>query len=153
MIQYELFDLAAPPRVGGAWLMRACERAGVPAVGGDGLHNPPGPGYAVGVIRHPFTWLQSYYAAGGPTFHSSKKSTVLLSELVKQSASMEIFFRNYLTYIPGTAGEAMLEYKVDTILRMEDYPWNAFEFLASVGVPERTALEAVRDLPPSNPGP
>jgi hypothetical protein len=151
MIQFELFDLACPPRVGGAWALRAAERAEVLPIGGDGLHGlPVAASYNIGIARHPFTWLQSYYAAGGPNFPGDSGGK--LAELVKQSVSIHAFFRNYLLLAPGAVGKAFNAYRVDTILRMEDFPWAMFELLHAVGVSEQDAVEATRHLPPSNPG-
>lgn len=150
MIQFEAFDLAAPPRTGGAWALRAAERAGLAAVGGDGLCLPTfAGGYSVVVVRHPFTWLQSYYAAGAPPCPGPSEQ---LAEIAKHAGDVRAFIHNYLLLIPGTVSAIFDCYRADTVLKIEDFPWGMFELLCAADVNESVAYTAIRGLPVTNPG-
>lgn len=144
MLEFVDFSFAAPPRCGAAWFARAAERAGLTPA-------PAGATFSVTLVRHPFTWLQSFYAAEVWRRPGLPAALTPLCEIAKQSVNMEVFFRNYFLIPPGAVTAVYGAYPAHAALRMEDFPWNVWEFFVSLGASETEAREATRGGP-TNPG-
>ena len=70
MIDYKLFQFAAPPRTGLPWFVKAMEMCGLGSELIDQAyipHTSMNKGLLkVGLVRHPCDWLRSYWAESYP---------------------------------------------------------------------------------------
>lgn len=153
MIKYDRFYFAAPPRTGSTYFIKCCSEVGL----GDGqkatLHEPPpipwkGKGFLVSTVRHPYDWLCSYYLAleGGAT---GIHCVDVLVNHAKTSLDVDEFISKYLMYCPGEVGRIFDRYRANSVLRLEDFPWNVVEFFESVGVEHDEACK-VSNITPQN---
>jgi len=151
MIAYPGFMFAAPPRTGSTWFIHACSLYGL----GDGIKSkvhipfPDGSSnFTVSLVRHPYSWLVSYYHAlkGGAV------NVVIVDKLCSIAATsetVEVFILRYLDQMPGHVTMIFDEYKASTVMRLEDFPWAPLEFFASIALNKKGAQD-VRALMPVN---
>jgi len=151
MIQYKDFFFAAAPRTGTTWFIKCCSEIGLGDKQKANLHVPPSiiwSGYLVTLVRHPYDWLVSYYLAlkGGMT---GVYDVDTLAEHARTAVDVDEFISRYLTYCSGTVGRIFDRYRATTVLRLEDFPWNAIELFESVGVKHDDAMKA-HNITPQN---
>lgn len=133
MIAFNKFVFATPPRTGTVWFLKACEIAGMSTGSRFEAHSPPPSkfgGYCVSIVRHPFTWLESYY----DNIKGSKISVQPVDKFSHHclnSDSFEEFVNLVLKWIPGGVGRMFDDYNPTSVFRLEDLPWAAIQFLQS----------------------
>jgi hypothetical protein len=144
MIDYGLFHYAAPPRCANSWFKCAMGYAGLTSwVGHTGDRNicswyehiphlsTPQKVLKVSLVRHPYSWLQSYYA----NYRNRKTRIPMVDRFLPLPCdSFDEFVRAYLHDIPGAVGEMFSSYEADTVLRLEDLPHAVDLLLESLGV-------------------
>jgi len=144
MIDYGPFLFAAPPRTGSTWFLKACYEVGL----GEGfksdvhtLFPPDARKLKVSLVRHPFNWLISYFAAiqGG---HTGIDCVDRLASL-DFSGTFVDFIRSYLEKTPGALTNIARTYNADSYLRTEDLPWPFMELVEAAGISEQKARRAV----------
>ena len=136
MIEYNLFQFAAPPSTGVAWFVQTAQLAGMGPGFGHHAHVPfptrnKGRRLRVSLVRRPCDWLASVYRTvkrDGPRsnhiglFHSLDYD------------NFDAFIRSYLSRIPGEVGRLYNRYEADTYLRIEDMPGAFIELMESLEV-------------------
>ena len=143
MITYPQFTFASAPRTASTWFIQICADAGLGEAHKANVHTPPAEfgkeKLSVTMCRHPYDWLVSYYLAlqGGATGIAVVDSRFL--SLARMSGTVERFVKLYLRRQSGEVGAMFDEYKANTVLRVEDLPWNVIELLSSIGKESDTA--------------
>jgi hypothetical protein len=114
------------------------------------VHIPPDENqhFLLTIVRHPFTWLNSYYRQIKGGFINQKEVDEL-APLARESASFEHFVRKYINQKPGHVWEMVKAYRANTIIRIEDLPWAAVDFFITLGVP-KNLRKKVSELKPMN---
>lgn len=145
MINFKLFEFAAPPRTGSTWFIHAMAAAGLVTDHKNQVHVPfpdaEQTAIRVSLVRHPCTWLRSYYGE----IHPSILHVDCVDTFRKlPSSSFDDFVRKYLRRMPGGVDRMYSGYRADTVLRMEDYPWNVIDLLESVGIPKEKRESCLR---------
>lgn len=160
MIRYDgCFDFSCPPRTGTAWVLGACQLAGL----GPGFRHQahvPFPvrehhdTLRVTLVRHPCDWLASCYAV----IKRGSMDTNHLGAFEGLGRScFDDFVRAYCYNMEGGIGKLFHIYiqGADSCLRIEDMPWALLELLESCGVPEdarkRFATLGKQNVSPSLP--
>jgi len=146
MINYEKFQFASPPRTGTSWFINLCAQAQIGA-GNPAKHLPPPPtwknGWVLSIVRHPVDWAVSmYFALRGGMIAVPEVDAV--SAVARESSDIQIFLEK-LSKSPGIIETAFAAYRADSVIRLEDVPWAAIEFLVSMGYSEKT-LKAIPNL-------
>lgn len=141
MIEYERFTFAAPICTGAHWFTLACSKAGLRAVKkvGSVLTQPwvnyTRDRFVLSIVRHPFSWLHSYYE-----YHCGHEVGVdeidILSNVYRDADDFREFIRRYLMYQAGSVSRMFDSYRPSSVMRYEDLPYCAAEFAESVGVPD-----------------
>jgi len=151
-VSFGLFEFAGVPRTATTWIRNAAVLAGLKENGRTVVHVPHAPGPSdvprLTVVRHPCSWLQSYWSAIYPGFIGVD----VFDDLRKTYLSPDGFdgtVRQYLSRCPGWIGRMFAAYGGDVVIRVEDLPWSFVEFLESVGV-ERNARERCLTMQPMN---
>lgn len=136
MVDYSLFQLACPPRTGTTWMLHAAAIAGLGSRSKAAAHQPhngQSRGLRVCTVRHPCTWLASYWTVLYPGF----TGVDIVDRFAKlRGDTFDQFVRSYLSRIPGAIGEMFFSYNADSYVRLEDLPWSFVDLLASSGVPQ-----------------
>lgn len=135
-IDYGKFRFATTPRTGTTWFIQACEAAGLGRGFKAHAHAPfnshnDSNAFKLSLVRHPYEWLVSYYKA----IHPGNTGIVEIDRLRTSCKNFEEFIGNYLRECPGQVGRIFSAYNADSYLRIEDMPWAASEFFASIGIP------------------
>jgi len=151
VIKYKDFFFAAPPRTGSTWFIKSASIVCLGDAQKSKLHEPPSiiwNGFLVSLVRHPYNWLCSYFLAleGGKT---GVHCVDVLANYARTSSDVDEFILQYLKYCPGEVGRIFDRYMASSVLRLEDFPWNAIEFFESVGVKSEDALK-VKNITPQN---
>lgn len=157
MIDYGLFQFAAPPKTGVTWFLNAVQLAGY------------GPGFRYrafepfngvrkeGVIRvslvvHPYLWLHRIYESISKGELSLQEACIPISCV----GSFEQFVNQYLSSHVGFLTRYYSLYEADLVLRLEDMPYALEEFLESLGT-DSLMMDSFRRLrsriyssPPNN---
>ena len=153
MIRYGLFDFAAPPRTGTTWFLKAATMAALGELSKFDVHKVfierPRHEVArmrVSLVRHPATWLRSYYSEIYPGVVG-----VPAVDVFGTIAADDVFdwMDKCVDSLPGQVGAMFAAYEADSCLRMEDFPNNAVELFGSVGVARQYAV-ACRTLGKQN---
>lgn len=138
MIKYDKFYFASPPRTGGTFFIKAASEVGLGDAQKSQLHVPPptpweGRGFVISTVRHPYEFLCSYYLAlkGGAT---GVDCVDVFMDHARTSLDVDEFISKYLRYCPGEVGIIFDRYRANSVLRLEDFPWNVIEFFESIGV-------------------
>jgi len=145
MIDYKLFQYAAPPLCGVDWFVKAVQLCGF----GPGFvarayegFREVGDGPRVSTVRHPEAWLRLLYKA------AKEKELVKIHEFevdVRGIDSFESFYRCYLRERPGWISRLYNFYEAEIVLRMEDIPSSFIDLMDSMGV-DRSLSEMSRKL-------
>lgn len=148
-IRFNTFVFASPPRMASTWFRTACAIADQER-NKRGSHDPfdaQEKMHRVTMVRHPVAWLHSmYYSLNCGT--TGVRLVDMLS-LQGDRICFADFVEWYLTNEPGLLGRIHQLYAADTVLRVEDLPGCAVEFLRSQGVSEQ-ALASISAMPPVN---
>lgn len=128
MIQFEKFDFAAPPFTAVGTFVMTMLRADFKLYGRkDDIASVPFSGdpgrLRVSLVRHPYSWLHSYY-----------QQIIRLPATTPQKTFDE-FTLDYVQQTPGRISRMFAGYAADTCLRVEDFPMALSEFIESLGVP------------------
>jgi len=143
MINYELFEFAAAPRTGTTWVIHAARFMGL----GEGFKahvHVPFEGksdlYRVSTVRHPCTWLASYFTS----IHRGFLAVPAVDRFCRlPTDDFDDFVREYLRFMPGEIGQMFLDYNANSYMRMEDLPWAFVELMESLGIPTEKADECL----------
>ncbi len=151
MIKYENFYFAAPPRTGTTFFIKSAAECGLGEQNKAKLHEPPSiiwDGYLVSLVRHPYSWLCSYFLSlqGGAT---GVHCVDVLVNHARKAVDADDFIRKCLRYCPGEVGRIYTRYRASTVLKLEEFPWNVIEFFESVGVKHEDAWK-VNNITPQN---
>lgn len=149
MINYGSFQLANPPRTAGSWFMHIASLMGY----GDGqksnLHQPPPTkdwnGFVVSLVRHPCSWLESYFYA----LRGGAVGVPVVDELVhtaREALDVNLFAERVADFHRGIVTEIFDAYRPSTVMRVEDLPWAAGEFFMSLGH-SRKEIQCILDQP------
>jgi len=138
MIDYKLFEFAAPHYTGGTWFNGACCAVGlykdrlfpIGSAQFDEWKKPNPKVLRVSLVRHPKDVLLVMWNAN--------------KKLQKYSFSEFVFL--YSTKHPGYIGNMFSRYKADIVQRYEDCPWALVELLDSLGVPKHL-VDRVHTIP------
>ena len=161
MIQYPKFKFAfaAPPRTATTWFLKACSDLEIGHGTKTNLHIPPPEGwdgYLISLVRHPYDWLASYYLAleGGvigvqcvDTFAIYARTC--MHGCLYMKGGVYNFIKTCVNDRPGKIGEMFDAYRASTVIKMEDLPWAAVEFFASLGI-KRRKLKVIQNMNPQN---
>lgn len=137
MIEYNGFVYAAPPRTGTAFMSHVLSCVGLGNPTRSKVHEPfPSgyKGYKVSTIRHPYSWLVSYYfeIGGMPT------NIEVVDKLIppyQSSSGVSGFIQAVCNDLPeNSVADVFLAYEADTCLRLEDMPWALYEFLDGMNI-------------------
>ena len=140
-VRYDQFRFASIPRSGTTWFLQACEEAGLGKKYKATVHEPfndsDGGIFKLSLIRHPYDWLVSYFKAIAPGMTGIPVIDKLKfpSEEWYTEYDFASFVNLYLSECPGQVGRIFESYGADSYLRIEDMPWAATEFFASLGIP------------------
>jgi len=86
----------------------------------------------VTTVRHPLTWLTSYWRNVFP----GKVSVPVVDRFADlPGQTFDEFIGQYLHMMPGAVGDMFFEYKADSYLKVEDLPMCFLELLTSLRVP------------------
>jgi len=153
MINYRSFLFAAAPRTGTTWVLHAAEAVGLGEGSKAHVHIPfddpletPTEGFRVSLVRHPCSWLLSYYCSVYPGFIG-----VPAVDRFRyfDAPTFEIFIQHYLREFPGEVGRMFESYRAQSYLRTEDFPWGFLELLRAVEVPQHERDACVK-IPKQN---
>jgi len=149
MIDYKLFEFAAPVCTKEHWYIRASQLAGL----GPGFsyrahetweHGTKSKVIRLSVVRNPVDWLIHFYEtvrAGRSDINGSYKK---LSKL--DFRSVDRFFNSYLEDAQGEVTALYNRYEADVTHKAEDVPWAFTEFLDTLGVPN-SMYRRIKTLP------
>jgi hypothetical protein len=149
IIDYGLFEFAAPPRTGTHWFTEAVHRAGFKHVPPYTAHIPfpkkrDKEILRVSLVRNPVSWLESCYTVLKKGLWMSHK----LDEFrCLDCTTFDRFIRGYIKFLPGSVGKLFNEYQADSCLRIEDMPWALLELFRSLGVPKSMRITIVGLMP------
>jgi hypothetical protein len=152
MIRFERFAFAVPPCVAGRWFLLGCEFAGL-SVGNKGaLHVPPPENYQglmLSIVRHPLSWLAAYYKhqtrigyecpLGVPAYDA------LYEDWRDSHGRLLLFLDLYLDRHPGAVTRIFDAYRASTVMRYEDLPHCAVEFMHSINIKETRLFDRSHD--------
>ncbi len=146
MIDYELFEAAAPPLCGGQWLIRAAQSVGLGPGWQHRLEQPWEPESVNGavrlsLVRNPINWLEALRLEDEPTAQLGLRFHKLLTV---RFDSLEAITRAYLQHSFGAITDLFFRYQSHVVERYEDMPWAFDEFLETFGVPERMRTAVVK---------
>lgn len=139
MIDYNGFSFAAPPRTGSTWFVNACYCIGLGEKSRANSHVPPPKdwkGYTVSLVRHPASWLVSYFSVleGGKIQVDCVDALAHCYVRDDMMASLKKFLR-----LPkNTLTKMFDEYQANTVIRLEDFPWGPLEFFQSLGYEDKS---------------
>jgi hypothetical protein len=149
MVEFEGFGFAAPPCTGSRWFVETMRK--VDGVVTFGNVRAPAPkeftGFVLSIVRHPLDWLLEYYSKCRDVRYLVPAVDVFQDDL-RGSKTFEDFVQVYLGRHAGYIGAMFDSYKPSSVMKYEDLPWCAVEFLQSI---RRTNLEAFRKRPPEGP--
>ncbi len=152
MIKYEKFFFAAPPKTGSTFFIKAAAEIGLGDAQKAELHIPPPltnwSGFLVSTVRHPYEFLCSYYLSlkGGAT---GVACVDVLMDHARTSLDADEFVSKYLKHCPGEVGKIFDRYRANSVLRLEDFPWNIIEFFETIGVQHNEAWK-ISSMTPQN---
>lgn len=133
MIEYEVFQFAAPPGTGVAWFLKAMQIAGYGpgfrAVAHVSFGGPSEP-LRVSLVTNPFDWLYRAYLS-----FEEYSSVVGMHDVDRKSFSR--FVGSFLSKRGFSLSDVFDRYKADIVLRLEDMPWALIELLEAVGTETR----------------
>lgn len=145
MHDFKLFEYAGPPRTGTTWIIEAAHLCGLRDGQKAAVHIPfegKTTKLRVMTVRHPCTWLASYWAE----IHPGQISVAIVDQFAKlPGVSFDEFIRSYLEQMPGGIGRMIEHYGADSCLRIEDTPQNWIELMTSYKIP-RVFSERTVDL-------
>ena len=154
MIDYGQFQFASLPRTATTWFMRACYISNLGDKQHTEVHVPPNEqqSFLLTIVRHPYTWLNSYYREirGGFINHPEVDELV---PIVRDSVVFEDFLRKYVNRKPGHIWKMIKAYRASTVIRMEDLPWSAVDFFITLDVNPVLRKEVVQLEPMNKRGP
>ncbi len=132
MIDYGLFEFAAPPHSGVPWFLRACQLVGLGPGFAEQAYSPfprtPGRRLRVSLARHPCSWLAALWRDGAASSH------VGLVGCLSRDRELGEFVRDYLRTCPGSLSRALPSPGAEVVLRFEDLPWAFVELVLPLGV-------------------
>lgn len=134
MITFQHFAFAAPPRTGSTWFLQAATIMGFEGATKTNLHIPfpdDWRGFSLSLVRHPADWLVSYFES----LQGGKIGVPAVDALANHYKLNDVrsSIRSFLETEPDKLTQVFDAYRADTVLKMEDYPWNAIEFFQSIG--------------------
>ena len=147
MIKFDGFALAIPRRAAAGWMLNAFIQAGAVArVYYEPIYQPPNigfGGYVLGCVRHPYRWLRSYFDSvieltGVPEID------VFMGDKEESKGNFVEFIGLATGRHAGGVGRMFGVYRTSTVVRTEDLPWAAVEFLESVGAPRPRSVVSLR---------
>lgn len=133
MIDYKLFQFAAPPLTGVEWYISACQLSGLGPEFIDKAFNPWDKGQKskilrISLVRNPFDWLVVAYE----NLKNIRSYNGFLEPFYSSDYNnYHDFVRSYLTNCPGSISELFNSYKADIVHRYEDLPWAYVELMNS----------------------
>ena len=154
-VRYDQFRFASVPRSGTTWFLAACEEAGLGKRYKATVHEPfnasDGNIFKLSLIRHPYNWLVSYFKAIAPGMTGVPVVDKLSFSVDGwyTEGDFPSFVSLYLNECPGQVGRIFESYGADSYLRIEDMPWAATEFFASLGI-EPWLRNRCRSMAPTN---
>lgn len=139
MVVGDQFILACPPFCGGNRFMDHCADIGVELICRGSLFDPPDnedrDRLYLSFVRHPYTWLKEFFINAqlgvGSLFEPE------LTALAVKHNSLAGFIR-YCASKENVVYSIFVKYRADSVLRLEDYPWNIAEVFESLDIPETT---------------
>ena len=144
MINFGHFIYGAAPRTGVVWFVKACEASGLAMIDDD---PPKNAGMAtVTMIRHPYTWLVSYYLAYRGASDVSP-SVDQFAKYARMAADSKRFIELVLKHQPDAVSQMFDSYKADIVMRLEDMPWALVQLLDSLEDPRIDSAGAQYTLP------
>jgi hypothetical protein len=147
------FEFASPPRTATSWIRSAAAEAGLMERDRVAVHVPHQKScnssgvIRLSCVRHPCTWLRSWYAAIYPAIIEVEAVDHL--RRMTNPGTFDHVVRQLLVSSPGCIGRMHAAYGADVVIRVEDLPWAFVEFLESVGV-ERRLRERCLLMPAQN---
>lgn len=137
MIEYPRFCFASAPRTGSTWFLNAAALSGIQPTNGTtaaGKHIPFQPGWPslkISIIRHPFSWLCSYYGAlkGGAV---GIPVVDRYAPIAREALTVEEFI-DHVVAADLRPSQVFAHYGADQVMKLEDMPYAASEFLRAQG--------------------
>lgn len=137
MIDYPQFSFAAPPCVYSHWFVFVAGSAGLrPARHFPTQLVPPLPNhgkFVVSIVRHPLTWLHSYFENMKGKETRIPEVDVFRDCYQGSQNRFPIFVDAYLKKCPGAVSRLYQAYHSSNVMRVEDFPNAAADFLESFG--------------------
>ncbi len=137
MIDYKLFEFAAPPCTRVDWYLKACQLVGL----GPGFSYHASEAWDHGdkrklirltLVRNPIDWLVEFYH----TIREGKKINGTFKQLsTLDFSTIDRFFNSYLETAQGSVTALYNRYEADIVHRTEDMPQAFLELLDTLEIP------------------
>lgn len=144
MIDIGPFQFAAAPRTATTWILHAISTAGLGNFSKSYVHVSHLPTrrgetekLKVSMVRHPYDWLASYYAAI-KLGHVGVPSVDRFQTL--SCGTFKVFIESYLREMPGAVGDVFTSYGADVYLKLEELPWCFIELLETIGISKQRSI-------------
>lgn len=151
MIVFPQFTFASPPATGAEWFLNGCELVSLTPVVKTSLfrQSPPFWGrFSLSIVRHPLSWLWSYFSEVAPRIVNVPEVDTFAEDFRGCQGNFGHFAESYLRRHPGSISRMFDSYRPTSVIRFEDFPWSAIEFLQSLVDTERT-WALLKTEPPS----
>lgn len=138
MVEFEKFVFAAPPCTGSRWFVNRCNALGVPVLNWrypKVQANKECEKFVLSIIRHPYYWLLAFFEECKCKLTGVREIDIFNDDYRGCRGDFQEFCKVYLQRHPGRISEMFSSYRAASVMRHEDMPWCAEEFLMSLGVP------------------
>ena len=152
MIDYKLFEFAAPPCTHEDWYIRACQLVEL----GPGFTHRAHAAWEIGqprklirvtLVRNPADWLLDFYYAIRE--RRSYINGIFEKLAILDFSTLDHFFDSYLEKAQGSVGALYNRYGADIVHRAEDIPAAFIELLDTLGVSHAARQHLSNLHPPS----
>lgn len=148
MIDYTLFDFAAPPLAGADWFIKAAQLCGLGPGFCHAAHDPFPERRSmnklrISLVRNPWDWLVSVFLCLN---HQAGLSNYIAPISTLDHGSLDSFVWDYLCHHAGCVGKIFDQYRADFSMRVEDLPGAFITLAPSLGIP-KSLYNRVSNLP------
>ena len=143
MIHYDNFQYATPPQTASEFVVRCFDLCGLSR--GQALSDvkyPPSDswdGYVLSTVRHPYYWLHSFWHQSDIVHGIADLDE--LTRIARIHFSANSFIVDVAERFKGFVGSIYESYKSDTILRVEDFPYNLLSFMHMMELPGASSIQ------------